>query len=81
MDSKSTPAHHMDPAKAFVMIKERDEKISELEKENSDIKKENSELRAKLALYESPNMPTSTPSLYNNARRKFRGMRSRPLTG
>ncbi len=73
MDSKSTPAHHMDPAKALVMIKERDEKISELEKElsivkkeNADVKKENSELRAKLALYESPNMPTSTPSLYSD---------------
>ncbi len=82
MDSKSTPAHHMDPAKALVMIKERDEKISELEKENSDIKKENSELRAKLAMYESPNMPTSISSLYNMAGKKFREQRGKdPGTG
>ena len=39
MDSKAAPAHHMDPAKALVMIMERDEKISGLEKENSDIKR------------------------------------------
>ena len=86
MDSKAAPARCTDPGKALVMIMERDEKISRLEKENSDIKKEfsdikrqlsdikkeNARLQARLALYESPNMPTSTPSLYNDARKKFR---------
>ncbi len=82
MDSKAAPARCTDPGKALVMIMERDEKISKLEKELSDIKKENSDtkkentkLQARLALYESPNMPTSTPSLYNDARKKFRERR------
>ncbi len=82
MDSKAVLARCTDPGKALVMIMEQDEKISGLEKElsivkkeNADVKKENAELQARLALYESPNMPTSTPSLYNDARKKFREKR------
>ena len=75
MDSKAVLARCTDPVKALVMIMGQDEKISGLEKELSIVKKENAELQARLALYESPNMPTSTPSLYNDARKKFREKR------
>lgn len=39
------------------------------------LEKENAGLRARLALYESPNMPTSQPSLYNAERKRFRESR------
>ncbi len=36
------------------------------------MKKEIARMQARLALYESLNMPTSRPSLYNVERKKFR---------
>ncbi len=40
-------------------------RIHDLEKKEAEWKKEKSRMQARLALYESPNMPTSRPSLYN----------------
>ena len=51
------------------------QEFSELKKKYAELEKENAGLRARLAMYENHNMPTSTTSLYNGERKKFREKR------
>ena len=48
------------------------ERIRELEEENRRLRDEMWEMRRKIAYYESENMSTSTASIYNDERRRFR---------
>ena len=47
-------------------------KITTSKIENARLKKDNTRLKARLAFYGSANMSSSTTSLYNAARKKFR---------
>ena len=52
-----------------------------LKNENSRLKKDNARLEARLAFYGSANMSSSTTSLYNAARKKFRKGRGEKISG
>ena len=52
-----------------------------LKNENARLKKDNTRLEARLAFYGSANMSSSTTSLYNAARKKFRKGRGEKISG
>ena len=52
-----------------------------LKNENARLKKDNARLEARLAFYGSANMSSSTTSLYNAARKKFRKGRGEKISG
>ena len=52
-----------------------------LKNENARLKKDNARLEARLAFYGSANMSSSTASLYNAARKKFRKGRGEKVSG
>lgn len=56
-------------------------KIEGLEDTVKILTEENNRLKTALAFYESPNMSTSKPSLYNKARKKFRAKRGEDPSG
>ena len=56
-------------------------RIDQLEIMNKTMLKEITMLKTRLALYESPNMPTSQPSLYNYDRKEFRKRRGEDISG
>ena len=63
-------------AKVVVENDEIRKDLAMCKEENVALKRENVRLTAKLAFYESPNMPTSKPSLFNGERREFRKSRN-----
>ena len=52
-----------------------------LKNENARLKKDNARLEARLAFYGSANMSSSTTSIYNAARKKFRKGRGEKISG
>ena len=56
-------------------LAEQDKQLAEQGKQLAEKDRLIKQLQAKVALYESPNMPTSRPSLYNDKRKKFRERR------
>ena len=78
----------MDLKKALIRIGEMESAMGKLQDdnarlkdENARLKKDNARLEARLAFYGSANMSSSTTSLYNAARKKFRKGRGEKISG
>ena len=81
-------AIRMDLKRALIRIGEMEsamgklqDDIANLKNENARLKKDNARLEARLAFYGSANMSSSTTSLYNAARKKFRKGRGEKISG
>ena len=81
-------AIRMDLKRALIKIGEMEsamgklqDDIVNLKNENARLKKDNTRLKARLAFYGSANMSSSTTSLYNAARKKFRKGRGEKISG
>ena len=67
--------------KALGKMEEQEKRITELKKLIAEMGDENAMLKSKLAYYESSNMSSSTTSLYNSKRKKFRKRRGEKISG
>ena len=87
LDSEAA-AIRMDLKRALIRIGEMESAMGKLQDdnarlkdENARLKKDNARLEARLAFYGSANMSSSTTSIYNAARKKFRKGRGEKVSG
>ena len=71
----------MDLKRALIKIGEMESAMGKLQDDIVRLKKDNARLEARLAFYGSANMSSSTTSLYNAARKKFRKGRGEKVSG
>ena len=71
----------MDLKRALIKIGEMESAMGKLQDDIVRLKKDNARLEARLAFYGSANMSSSTTSLYNAARKKFRKGRGEKISG
>ena len=74
-------AIRMDLKRALIKIGEMESAMGKLQDDIVRLKKDNARLEARLAFYGSANMSSSTTSLYNAARKKFRKGRGEKISG
>ena len=75
MTDSETTVLRKELSKVLVRMEEQEKSITGLEKSNAEKDEEISMLKSRLAYYESSNMSSSTTSLYNSKRKKFRKRR------
>ena len=71
----------MDLKRALIKIGEMESAMEKLQDDIANLKNENANLKARLAYYGSANMSSSTTSLYNAKRKKFRKRRGEKISG
>ena len=74
-------AMRMDLKRALIKIGEMESAMGKLQDDIANLKNENANLKARLAYYGSANMSSSTTSLYNAKRKKFRKRRGEKISG
>ena len=70
-----------DPERALTKMGEMESAMEKLQDDNASLKKDIARLEARLAYYGSANMSSSTTSLYNAKRKKFRKRRGEKISG
>ena len=81
MTDSETAVLRKELRKALGTMEEQERRITELEKSNAEKDEKIGMLESKLAYYESSNMSSSTTSLYNSKRKKFRKRRGEKISG
>ena len=81
MTDSETTVLRKELSKVLVRMEEQEKSITGLEKSNAEKDEEISMLKSRLAYYESSNMSSSTTSLYNSKRKKFRKRRGEKISG
>ena len=81
MTDSETVVLRKELCKALGKMEEQEKRITEQDKLIAEMGDENAMLKSRLAYYESSNMSSSTTSLYNSKRKKFRKRRGEKISG